>query len=590
MPRALAALRTALIASLASLGALAASSANPPVDPPGFRPRPPDYHALTGAKLVPRPGVTLTNAVLVLRAGLIEAVLTDPAQPPPAGARLWNLGGRTIYAGFIEPYLVHDSSRPGPGDGPPTRADQNAATTVTDRVGSLGITHSGFDARSADTAPAPRFFGVPGEELDPGTPGASAGSALVIPERRLAVEAAPNAKARETLRDLGFTAAHLVPGRGLVRGQSAVFNLGESSPNAALVRADATQCLAFEAGSAAAPGGEGPSRPAAYPASLMGAIALIRQTFFDADHHAADLAHAEQHPGRRPRPPFNASLDALRAVRHGQPVLVEPGSVLMLHRASRLAAELGWQPLVLVASGHEWRRADLAAALGAPLIVPLAFPALPRFPEDSAWEDVSLDQLRHWDWAPENPALLRRHGLELALTSHGLGDRQEFRTQLRAALDRGLGEDDALAALTTTPARLLGVADRLGTLEPGRIANLTIVQGSYFEPEHSVEMVWIDGTPYLPAPRASQKPSGTNTVSTSPSTAAAGTHSPASQRRELARKRVARPPLADRGPIAQPPAVLVRGATLWTGSSRGILRDAALFVRDGRISAIGSAP
>ena len=69
-----------------------------------------------------------------------------------------------------------------------------------------------------------------------------------------------------------------------------------------------------------------------------------------------------------------------------------------------------------------------------------------------------------------------------------------FRKNLRLALDRGLTERDALAALTTIPARLCGVADRLGTIEKGKIANLLVTEGDIFD-NGRIRHVFIDGRP-----------------------------------------------------------------------------------------------
>src|SRR5207302_9962810 len=140
-------------------------------------------------------------------------------------------------------------------------------------------------------------------------------------------------------------------------------------------------------------------------------------------------------------------------------------------RAARLSAELGFD-FLLVSSAQEWRRPDLAKAAGVAFIVPLNLPELPKLPSESDWDQVSLDQLRAWDWASENPALLRQQGLEIALTTYGLSDPKRFRENLRLALDRGLSENDALAALTVVPARLCGVEKMLGTIEAGKLADL----------------------------------------------------------------------------------------------------------------------
>src|SRR4029079_2516055 len=144
------------------------------------------------------------------------------------------------------------------------------------------------------------------------------------------------------------------------------------------------------------------------------------------------------------------------------------------------------------------------------------FPTLPKLPDDADWDQVSLDQLRAWDWAAEDPAVLRQHGREIALTTYGLGDKKDFRKNLRLALDRGLSETDALAALTTMPAKLCGVQSRLGTIEAGKFANLTVVEGTnYFDADSKVRAVWIDGRIY-PSPPEPPKAKAAEGAATSP--------------------------------------------------------------------------
>jgi len=214
--------------------------------------------------------------------------------------------------------------------------------------------------------------------------------------------------------------------------------------------------------------------------------------------------------------------------------------------------------------------------------VPLHFPALPKFPEDSAWDSVSLDVLRAWDWAPENPALLARSGLTIALTTHSLPDRKSFRTQLRTALDRGLSESDALAGMTTAPAALCGLSDSLGTLESGKLAHLTVVEpgGGFFDPASRVTAVWIDGVAYE-----------TDAALKTPEKKEPNPEAEAKKaaERDLANRRVAHPPMEGRGPIVQPGSVIVRNATIWTSGPQGIVSRADLLVANGRIQAVGSS-
>ena len=252
----------------------------------------------------------------------------------------------------------------------------------------------------------------------------------------MAREYSPDKKALEALRAEGFTAANVVPDRGVIRGTSTFVSLASSDPNEAIIRADTFQHVALDT-PRTEKSEDGPERPKAFPGSLMGVIAAVRQTFFDAQHQAADLAHYAAHPNDRARPAFDTSLDALQpAARKAMPVVFEPGGMLMVDRAMQLARELGVQP-ILLATGQEWRRPELARAAAVPFIVPVDFPEAVKLPEDDDWLAMPYEQLRAWDRAPGNPALLRREGLDIALTTHGLGKKNRFRPSFPPAAARG---------------------------------------------------------------------------------------------------------------------------------------------------------
>ncbi|HAB18135.1 MAG TPA: amidohydrolase family protein, partial [Verrucomicrobiota bacterium] len=535
--------------------------------PPGFRPVAPTTHALVGAQVVPQAGTTLTNATIVIRDGRIVAVGTNVA--PPADARVWDLTGQIIYPGFIDPYLTLAATN---------RPVANRLRDTDQRAGANATASDG-------AAGAYRFFGVPGQERDAGGPGPGYAVATITPERQMADQYSPDPKQLEELRELGFTAGNIVPSKGIIRGQSAFVTLGDASPNDSIIRLNPSrgtaQHIAFEIS-----GGEG-----VFPSSLMGAIAAVRQAFFDARWWSDSQAAFVTDPLHVRRAPLNAALQALQEPLRHQPVFFEPGSVLMNDRARRLAMELGLSPVILVACGEEWRRPDLIQPEMGAYIVPLAFPALPKFPSDDGWEGVSLDELRAWDWAPENPALLRRRQADVALTTFGLSDRKAFRKNLRTALDRGLSEADALAALTLTPARYCQLDPLLGSIEPGKFANLTICDSKgYFDPEGKVLAVWVDGRPYSQATPEKVAAAPTDAPKTDEAKAAqAKAESKKTELRALARKRVARDPLAGRGVLTNPPAVWIRNATIWTCADQGVLSNANLLVRHGKIEAVGDA-
>lgn len=557
----------------ASLACLLGSASSHGVDlprPPGLRPLEAGVHALTGARIVTQPGQEIEKGVVILRDGRIEAVGTDLAPPPDA--RVHDLSGATIYPGFLDAYVTPGSSArsASPTEQPP----------VDDLTAGAG---SGF-------------LGTSSAAGEPGT------KSLVTPQRSMAREYAPTQSFLESLRHEGFTAAHILPESGILRGSSALVSLGEADPDAALIRPEVCQHVSFEVPKGS---GEGSSRPKAYPGSLMGVIAVIRQTFFDAQFQATDLAHYAAHPQSRPRPAIRTPLEALRpAIQQQMPVLFEPTSALMVERAMVLARELQLRPAIL-ASGQEWRRPEMVrAAEGAPFIVPVDFPEVVKLPEDADWLAVPFEQLRAWDHAPGNPALIRQAGREMALTTHGLAKKSAFRANVRLAIARGLSETDALAALTTAPARILGVEDQLGTLEPGKLAHLTIFEnGRCFDEKARLREVWIDGRRF-PAPLRTNAPK----PASAPEKAAAAKDAPevANDKKDapapkatakstkpkpapapLRHSLTAAPSNRDRGPLLSPKSVLIRGATVWTCGPEGRLENASLLITGGRITQVG---
>jgi len=303
--------------------------------------------------------------------------------------------GRVIYPGFIDPYLVLEDT------------NQPVSTVETEPISSASLTSSGVN-----------FYGVTGPQKDAIKSGPGYDISKVTPEARAMREYAPKEKTLAPLRELGFTAGVIAPSKGIIRGTSALVALSEENPNEVIVKSDVFQHLAFEPRT---------TEERVYPGSLMGVIATVRQCFFDAQHYVLDNADYEKAPQNRKRPEFNPALEALRPVVDKKlRVAIEPGSALMVDRAARVARELGID-FCIVACGQEWRRPDLLKVTSSAFIVPINFPSIPKLPNEEDWEQVSLDQLRAWDWAPENPVVLRQQGLEVALTTYGLRDKKKFR-------------------------------------------------------------------------------------------------------------------------------------------------------------------
>lgn len=399
----------------------------------GLRDNGTGFHALVGARVITAPGQVLENATIVIRNGLITAVGANT--PAPAGARVWDLKGQTIYPGFID-------------------AHADLGMDAVPQGGDVGPTHWNPQVRA--------WFSTTASLKDDST-------------RRVA------------LRSLGFGTALAVPKQGIFRGKASVLNLGDVGVRDRVLRADLVQAVGFQRSFQL--GGM-------YPNSAMGTVALMKQTLMDADWYIRARA-AYEASGRSVLPPETSeALAALQDVVQGrQPVLFETGSEEEYLRAQTIAAEYKLTPWFR-GNGTEYRLVDVLKGRTQPLIVPVNFPDAPNVSSPEAALNVSLAQLRHWYEAPASPAKLAEAGVKFALTTDGLTTLTQFLPNLRIAVARGLTPDQALAALTTTPATWLGIERTHGTIAAGKVANLVVADGNLFTEEASVRDVWVQGTRY----------------------------------------------------------------------------------------------
>jgi hypothetical protein len=398
----------------------------------GLRENQPAVHAFTGARVVVSPGRVLENATLVIRDGKIEAVGANVT--PPADARVWPMNGKTLYPGFIDAYSD---------------------------------------------------VGMPDSAGNDGNRGASYWNPQVRPFVDAASVFAGDDRRIPELRAQGFTVVMAVPQLGMFRGQTAAISLSSRPVADRVVRSGIAQSLSL---------GRDREIDTGYPTSSMGAIAFVRQTLHDADWHQRAHAAYERNPRDLRRPEANNALASLGlAVRGRQPVVIATRSEEEFLRALRFAEEFPLS-LWIRGSGSEYRALiDALRTQRVPLILPLAYPDTPniRRPEEAL--NVSLANLRHWHLAAENPGRLAAAGVEFALTSDGLTRRRDFVPNLRRAVQRGLAPDVALASLTVTPARYLGISRTHGTLEPGKVANLIVADGDLFVDGTVIQDVWVDG-------------------------------------------------------------------------------------------------
>ncbi|MGH7889259.1 MAG: amidohydrolase family protein, partial [Thermodesulfobacteriota bacterium] len=330
-------------------------------------------------------------------------------------------------------------------------------------------------------------------------------NAAVHPEKEAALLFKPDEKTSEKLRAQGFTVVQSSSLDGIFRGSSVVVDLGDGLPNDLILNKDVAQFISFQKGSSNQD----------YPSSLMGSIALIRQTLDDAQWYQKAQQAYQLNPAQT-KPEQNAALAALESFFSGTGKGVfAVGDELSLLRAARIAQEFGIN-LIYKASGYEYRRLQPIQALNATLIVPLSFPEAPNVATPEAEADVSLADLKTWDTAPENPGRLEKAKVRFAFTSNSLKEGDNFLEKVRESIKRGLSEKKAMAALTTVPAEICGVSDKVGTLEKGKMANFIIASDSIFSDKAKIYTVWIRGKIFEINPKPEVDPRGTWEVTLQP--------------------------------------------------------------------------
>jgi imidazolonepropionase-like amidohydrolase len=287
---------------------------------------------------------------------------------------------------------------------------------------------------------------------------------------------------RDTRLVTGVTTIVAAPRAGIFAGQSVVLNLTPSGP-AAIVRSPAAMHVAFR------------TRPTwTYPDSLMGVIAYLRQTFLDAQHHAAARAVYDRNTAQ-PRPATNADLDALQPVlRRELPIVFEAQSAEMIRRAQAIAREFNLRPIIAGARQAHQMAQELRDV---PIIVTVDWPKAPTDREDR--EEQPLRVIRDRVLGPTTPSVLAKNGVPFALASAGAGA-TDFIAGIRKAIQNGLSADNALRAVTLEPARIFGVDRQLGSLERGKIANVIVTDKPVFDKGVKVTRVFVDGRELRPRP------------------------------------------------------------------------------------------
>ncbi|WP_031425569.1 amidohydrolase family protein [Flavimarina sp. Hel_I_48] len=279
-------------------------------------------------------------------------------------------------------------------------------------------------------------------------------------------------KAAEAMLKAGFGTVQTHKEDGIARGTGLLVALNEQGTAAdRLLNVGSAQFFSFEKSNLS---------DQSYPGSIMGATALIRQVFEDANWYKEGNV-----------PTRDLSLEALNA-NMGIPQIFKGDGLYDDLRIASLAKEIE-VPFIIVGGGDEYLRIDELKETGAQYILPINFPEAYDVEDPYQASYVSLSQMLEWNQAPTNPAKLQEAGLTFALTTNGLKSPDKFMEMLQKAMKYGLTEQQALASLTTVPAKLLGQDDKIGSLKKGVWANFLVTSGPIFDKETVLYENWVQG-------------------------------------------------------------------------------------------------
>ncbi|WP_235033414.1 amidohydrolase family protein [Rubripirellula obstinata] len=291
----------------------------------------------------------------------------------------------------------------------------------------------------------------------------------------------------DKLRSQGFTVQLLAPSGGIVKGASCAVLMVDPKHSQRLLKENVFQHVTITV-----PRGK---RRDDYPNSPMGATALLRQTFSDAAWYR-DAQRARKLYPALPRPELNLSLAQIGQIMESGTFVFDAANERMAQRSIDIAEEFSLS-MVLRGSGREYRELDQIAATGKVVLLPVDFPKAPDTKTAQSIRETSLVDWMHWHFAPENPGRLEKANVSFCLTSDTLDDPGKLLSNVRKAVDRGLSAEAALAALTETPAKVLGIERFAGRVEAGMLASLVITDGDLFDDKTKVQETWVAGERFV---------------------------------------------------------------------------------------------
>ena len=398
------------------------------------------YVAFTHATIVKDSKTILKDATLIIKQGKIISVGNNIAVPKDAAAI--DCKGKYIYPSFID--LISD----------------------------YGITVAQQPQRTRDYYRA---------QFVSDTKGAYGWNQAIRPETDASKIFTADDKKAKDLRGIGFgvVLSHLQD--GIARGTGTLVTLSDEKENFDMLRDKAAAFYSFNKGSSTQD----------YPTSLMGSITLMRQTYLDAQWYK-NLKPEDKEKSTSEG--INLSLEAWNN-NQSLPQIFDAGDKWSVLRAKKIADEFNVQ-YIIKGGGNEYQRMDEMKASKANFILPISFPNAVDVEDPNATRLVALSVMKNWEMAPLEPGMFDKAGINFALTANGTAA-GDFLANLRKAIDNGLSADKALDALTKIPATLIGMYDKVGSIDAGKLADFIITTGPVFDEKTIFLQNWIQGKKFM---------------------------------------------------------------------------------------------
>ncbi|PQB07026.1 amidohydrolase [Polaribacter filamentus] len=383
--------------------------------------------AFTNATIYVTPSEVIKKGTLLIKDG--KVISASASVKIPKGTKTIDLEGKTIYPSFIDIYSDFGIEKPKRQSGG-SRGSQYEA----EREGYYWNDHIRPETNSLDDF---KF----------------------------------DAKQAKSFIDAGFGVVNTHLQDGIIRGSGLLVALNPNSTNAyRVLDTKSAQYLSFSKSNKSSQ---------AYPSSLMGAMALLRQVYNDADWYAKGNMKNK-----------DLALEALNRNKNLIQIF-ETDNVLDAVRADKVGDEFGIQ-YTIVGSGEEFERINDIKSTNATFIIPINFSDAYDVSDPLLTQYISLRDMRKWNQEPSNLSVLAKNNVNFALTTYKLKDVKSFHKNLQKAIKYGFDKEKALAALTTIPASIIG-NNSIGNLKTGSYANFIITSGDVFDAKTIIFENWVQG-------------------------------------------------------------------------------------------------